>query len=181
MLCKYDDLTDDRKRTMNFLFEQFSNSWGKPSDDSHLWMGVWGYILNRFSKLTIEHACEFATQNLRKQPSGPEFRILCDRIDNKERLTEPIAFSSDKIAKKLLDIPLSDLGCESKSDFIYACLTAAAVATIKENQSVGLPWNKDMLEIDLKHRMQAIADETLEWIEDARNFKGVWANELNQK
>jgi len=175
-----EELSDEHKAIAEFLYEEFYKAWGDPSADKELWLGVWGHLLLPYDKLTIEHASEFMTLNWQRQPSFPEFRIICDRIINKQRLTEPIEFNVDKVARKLLAIPLEELGCTSYSEFSDACLVAATVASITENERVGISWSKGIANICIEDRAAMIANESFEWLEAASNGKGYWADVLEK-
>jgi hypothetical protein len=91
----------------------------------------------------------------------PEYRIYCQRIKNKERLTDPIISKVEEIARAILEKSPSELGYSTYSELADACLIAASIALVKATQDVGLNCDKFMVEFDLAGRARRFGFETL--------------------
>ncbi len=167
-------LNTEIKFVVGAAFDAFSKAWGDLASEKIFWIDTWSELLVEYDVRTIGHATEHCIQTLTRSPTLPEFKTYCKRIKNKERLTDPIISKVEKIARNILETTPETLDYSNYSELADACLIAASIAAAKANESVGLEWNKNMVELDLAARARMFGFESLLWRDDARNGKGYW-------
>lgn len=106
------------------------------------------------------------------------FLIYCDRIKNKERLTDPVISNIEKYARAILEQPASNIGYSSYFELADACLIATTIASAKAHNGSGSKWNKNIVEMALSGRVRMFGLESLHWVDDAKNGKGYWFDHL---
>ncbi len=172
-------LNTEIKFVVATAFDAFSKAWGDLVSQKLSWVDTWAELLQQYDVTTIGHATEHCVQTLTRSPTLSEFRVYCQRIANKERLTDPIVSGVEQIARKILEASAEELGYSNYSELADACLIAASIASAKANEAVGIEWNKNMVELELASRARMFGFESLLWKDEARNGKGYWFDLLH--
>lgn len=160
-------------------FDAFSKAWGDIASEKLFWVDTWSEPLAEYDAKTISHATAHCIQTLARSPTLPEYMTYCQRIKNKERLTDPIVSKVEQIARRILNTSPVDFGYSSYSELSDACLIAASIAAAKANRSAGVAWNKNMVDLELVGRARMFGRESLHWKEEAKNGKGYWCDLLH--
>lgn len=161
------------------LYQEFERAWGSVvAGTKESWCEVWALRLADFSVQTIQHAAEFAVQNLRRQPNAIEFGIYCDRIQTKQRLPVPVVPSIEKTAANILSRGPEALECSNWSEYADVCLILASIAVAKSYHEHGMEFTEGLMRMDVEGRAAMFGSECLEWIEEAKHYKGFWVDHL---
>jgi len=178
MLFGREGLDSEIKFVIAATYELFQRTWGDLHSEKIDWVDTWSGLLKSFDAKTIKYASEYCVQNLRGSPTLPIFRIYCQRVRDKKRLSDPIVSNIEKIARTIIELPEHDIGYSSYSELSDACLIVAAIASAKANDEVGLKWDENMVDIELSGRARMFGLESISWAEDAKEGKGYWCDLL---
>jgi len=172
-------LNTEVKFAVAAVYESFNKKWEDFYYDKLSWIDTWSEILSDCNIDAIRAASEYSANNLQRSPTVFEFRTICQRIENKERLDAPIVSKVERIARNILEADQEILGYETLTEFMDACLIAASIASSITNRKAGIEWDKNTIDVELLGRARMFGYECIYWTNDAEKEKGYWADLLN--